>query len=77
MHLKVNGKKQAENGNVSNEVVPAAAMQPARDGICATATNSFASDLPHFVNTIPETAFVLKCSEKSVRRLIDRNLLSA
>ena len=35
------------------------------------------SHFPAYVNTIQETARGLKMSEKSVRRIIDRNLLSA
>jgi hypothetical protein len=68
--------EHAETDKASNEVGPVA-VPSELDSLCATAANKFAADLPHLVNTIPETAFVLKCSTKSVRRLIDRNLLAA
>jgi hypothetical protein len=61
----------------THQVEPAAAVPPVLDLADAAATAKFPADLPHFVNTMSETAFVLRCSEKSVRRLIDRNLLSA
>lgn len=53
---------------------PDAQPNPNPDSTVATAITA---QIPHYVNTIQETAGVLKISTKSVRRLIDRNLLSA
>jgi excisionase family DNA binding protein len=92
-NMKVDRKSQTGTGNLGNQVAPVAAVPHALDlpyartaekfatdlpvTMTTSAAPSLAADLPHFVNTISETAFVLKCSDKSVRRLIDRNLLCA
>ncbi|MGD1086917.1 MAG: helix-turn-helix domain-containing protein [Verrucomicrobiota bacterium] len=57
--------------------LPAVATPPGQAPSYGAVAKSFPDDLPHFVNTLAETALVLRCSEKSVRRLVDRNLLSA
>ncbi|MGD0816459.1 MAG: helix-turn-helix domain-containing protein [Verrucomicrobiota bacterium] len=57
---------QAGTGNASKGAAP---VPPA--------AHNYPADLPYPINTIADTATFLKCSTKSVRRLIDKKLLSA
>jgi hypothetical protein len=70
-------RSQTGTGLWGNQVAAIPRAAPGLGIPNAAKADKFAADLPHVVNTIAETAFVLKCSEKSVRRLIDRKLLSA
>lgn len=74
-NMKVDANKQTGINNACSEAAPAALGSSALD-LSAASSDNFAQ-LPHIVFTITETATILKCHEKSVRRLIDRNLLSA
>jgi excisionase family DNA binding protein len=70
-------KSQPGTGPWGNQIAPVPPAAPGLGIPNAAKADKFAADLPHVVNTIAETAFVLKCSEKSIRRLINRKLLAA
>jgi excisionase family DNA binding protein len=69
--------KSEQAGIVLDQTVPVAAVPPALDITCSATANHFAARLPQMVFTAEEVAEILKVSNKTVYRLVDRNLLRA
>lgn len=68
---------QKVQGRSFKKEVLAHPATPAEPDINTRAGTNISAPLPLYVNTIGQTAAVLQISTKSVRRLIDRNLLAA